>query len=105
MADNNPKPPPKPPTRPLDDKMKDLDAQDRMDNFEIQRLMSHETSDPQEGGEIVDDPDGGGEVSSLIGASLPIEANIDTAFEAIDDDATKDLRDLVGRVEDNRQAK
>ena len=57
MADNNPKPPPKPPTRPLDDKMKDLDAQDRLDNFEQQRLMSRETSDPQEGGEIAADPE------------------------------------------------
>jgi hypothetical protein len=67
MADNNPKPPPKPPIRrPFEDTGKDLEAQDRMDNFEVQRLMSHErdTSDPQ-GGEILADPDEGGEIEGL----------------------------------------
>lgn len=106
MGDNNPKPPP---TRPLDDKMKDLDAQDRLDNFEIQRLMSRETDAAVHAladGELVpgaiDDPDGGDDVptATALSASMPIETALTTAYESIDDGATQDLRDIVERIDD-----
>jgi hypothetical protein len=70
MADNNPKPPPKPPTRPLEDRGKDLESEDRLQHFEIQNLMSREADDGIgadvtanfDGFALDEDPDAGGEI-------------------------------------------